>query len=230
MKKVGIICALNQEMAPFLNVIKKQTVVKKARLDFIEGEMDGVPVVAVVCGIGKVNAAIAVQGMIEYFSPDCIIMSGTAGGMDNALKICDVVVCTAALYHDAEAGYLSESYPFILDGILHMDKKLVEIAKRSADKLGQKVCFGLTVSGDKFIDINGRGEIVSAFNPLCVDCETAAAAHVCHIYDVPFLAVRSVSDTEEQHGVEVFRQYLDEAASKAFEVVRGIVSELIKSV
>jgi len=225
MKKVGIICALKEEMAPFLNIIKKQSVIKKAGLDFAEGEMDGVAVVAVVCGIGKVNAAIAAQAMIEHFEPSCVIMSGTAGGIDNALKICDVVICTAALYHDADADFLANSHPFVPNSIFHMDKDLVDTAKRSVQRLGQKVCFGLTVSGDKFIDINGRGDIVAAFNPLCVDCETAAAAHACHIYEVPFVAVRAVSDTEELHGVEVFRQYLDKAAKSAFEVARGIIEE-----
>ena len=56
-----------------------------------EGRLCGVEVVAVVCGVCKVNAAIASQLLIDDFAVGAILNSGTAGGMDPRLRILDTV-------------------------------------------------------------------------------------------------------------------------------------------
>ena len=84
--KIGIICAGERELDPFLDVLKKDRKISKSMLVFHEGEIDQVRVVLVESGICKVNAAIASQILIDTFHVDLIINAGTAGAMDQSLK------------------------------------------------------------------------------------------------------------------------------------------------
>ena len=103
--KVGIVCAGDDELAPFLPVVENCRIVEKARLKFYEGQIHGVEVVALFSGVCKVNAAIASQILIDTFGVDTIINSGTAGGMNPELRIFDTVISTEVCYHDVVTGY-----------------------------------------------------------------------------------------------------------------------------
>ena len=90
--KVGIICAGDREIAPFINHIENVSISEKAMLKLYEGSIHGVNVVALFSGVCKVNAAIATQILIDYFGVNAIINEGTAGGMDVKLQIYDTVI------------------------------------------------------------------------------------------------------------------------------------------
>lgn len=103
--KVGILCAGDDELAPFLSEITEEKVSEKAGLKFYEGKMCGVDVVALFSGVGKVNAAIAhvcyvnavpflaVRSItdtakhsgVEYFEKNCKIASMIARDITAAL-------------------------------------------------------------------------------------------------------------------------------------------------
>ena len=98
--KIGIIGATELEAAPFFDMMENYAVTEKALLRFCEGHIEGTPVVVVFCGVGKVNAALATQILIDTFGCEAVINAGTSGGMDPSLHIFDIVVSERAAHHD----------------------------------------------------------------------------------------------------------------------------------
>ena len=217
--KIGIICALDAELAPFLPHIKESVASTTAQLTFYEGDIGGVQVAAVKCGVGKTSAAIATQLLISKYGVATIINSGTAGGMDTNLGIFDIVVCTESTHHDAQEGTFGGDTQFkCCDNLLGTAKQVVE-------KLSNKAHFGKMVTGDKFIEDDGRAEIIAKHSPLTVDMETASIAHACHVNDVPYIAVRVITDTADSAGLGAFYENLVPAAQIAKDVVLEIIKE-----
>ena len=85
--KIGILCAGDEELAPFLPLISNCKITEKAMLKFHAGQIDSVEVVALFSGVCKVNAAIAAQLLIDVFCVDIIINSGTAGGRSEERRV-----------------------------------------------------------------------------------------------------------------------------------------------
>ena len=98
--------------------------------------------------------------------------------------------------------------------------------RRYAKASPDPVRFGTIATGEAFIEDHRREEICAAFAPLAVDMESAAAAHVCYVNRIPFLSVRTVTDTAEHKGIENFEQNCEKASEKAAEAVMGILEEL----
>ena len=113
--KIGIICAGDEELSPFLPMIKDCKTVEKAMLKFYAGRIDSIEVIALFSGVCKVNAAIGTQLLVDLFSADMIINSGTAGGMDPGLDIFDTVISTEVCYHDVAPDILTEFHPWMTD-------------------------------------------------------------------------------------------------------------------
>ena len=121
--KVGIICAGDEEIAPFLSLIENCKITEKSMLKFHEGIINDVEVVALYSGVCKVNAAIATQILIDTFSVNIIINSGTAGGMDPHLEIFDTVISTEVEYHDVAPEILTEFHPWLEKSSFAADKR-----------------------------------------------------------------------------------------------------------
>ena len=216
MKRIGIICAVERELAPYLKVIESEIISQNAMLTFHEGKINGVCVVALFCGVCKVNAAIATQLLIDKYHVDSVIVSGTAGGMDAELKLLNTVVSTEVCYHDVKGEILTEYHPWLKRPYFSADEKLLLCFKKA---LNGTAHFGRIVTGETFVDTHERQAINDLFKPLCVDMETAAVAHVCHVNSIPFIAVRSISDTASESGTDIFDANCKSASEKSFEAV-----------
>lgn len=227
MGRIGVICAIERELEPYLDVIKTEAVTKNALITFHQGSIADTEVVALFCGVCKVNAAIAAQILIDKYEVDCVIVSGTAGGLDKRLKIGDTVISTEVTYHDVDDEILTEYHPWMPDIYFYADKGLLSVFKKAIlnAKLPQTIYFGKIVTGESFIDKDGRDIINQKYNPLCVDMETAAIAHVCYANRIPYIAVRSVSDTEENSGEDNFSRYCNLASENSFKVVELLLKE-----
>jgi adenosylhomocysteine nucleosidase len=217
-KPTGIICAVERELKPFLEVITNEAIHTHASVTFHEGMIGGTRVIALYSGVCKVNAAIAAQALIDRFDVERVIVSGTAGGMDRRLKIGDTVIATEVAYHDMDEGILTEYHPWMKDIYFYADEHLLSLSKHIVKEhhFPQSVFLGRIVTGEAFIDQDGREQINQRLDPLCVDMETAAIAHVCYANKTPFIAVRSISDTEELSGEENFSRHCDIAAKNSF--------------
>ena len=227
MKKIGILCAGDSELEPFLSHIHSCTVVEKAMLKVHEGELEGIPVAAVYSGVCKVNAAIAAQVLIDCFQVEAVINAGTAGGMEESLQIFDTVVSTQALYHDVEEHILTEFHPWMQTAWFPADQELLEAAKRAALQ-ERNVFFGRMATGEQFITEEHRLEINRKYAPLSVDMETRSIAHVCYVNRIPFLSVRTLTDTAVHSGTENFERNCSQASAISKDFVLSLLRELYK--
>ncbi|WP_242958936.1 5'-methylthioadenosine/S-adenosylhomocysteine nucleosidase [Drancourtella sp. An57] len=132
--KVGILCAGDEEVAPFLPLLNNCKLTEKAMLKFYEGQIDGLEVVTLFSGVCKVNVAIASQLLIDVFGVDLIINSGTAGGMNPDLQIFDTVISTEVCYHDVAKDILTDFHPWMKSVFFKADRELIELSKLAVRK------------------------------------------------------------------------------------------------
>ena len=125
--RIGIICAGEEELAPFLPLINNCKITEKAMLKFYAGQIEGAEVVALFSGVCKVNAAIAAQLLIDVFCVDIIINSGTAGGIEPDLEIFDTVISTEVCYHDVAPDILTEFHPWMKSVFFTADPRLISL-------------------------------------------------------------------------------------------------------
>ncbi len=156
--KIGVIGPTENEIMPFIEEISNKKVENVAMLTFYSGIYKNSNVVALYCGVCKVNAAIATQILIDKFNVTHIIVTGVAGGIDNILNIGDTVISTEITYHDVDEGILTEYHPWMESIYFKTDSKLVELCRAVIDKntFTQKIFFGRIVTGEAFISDNGR--------------------------------------------------------------------------
>lgn len=229
MNKLGIICAVSTEAKPYLDSLKNVTVTDKATLQFTEGNLFGIPTVITDCGIGRVNVAAAVQQLIDVFSADTIVMSGTAGAIDKSLSIGDTVIVTQSVYHDLDIEVFGAYRPFVKDGHFNSDSRLVDVFRKiKPGEISQRIRFGKIATGEVFVAEDGREEIIERFDPLCVDMETAGAAHVCFLNNVPFVAIRSITDTADDSGFDTFETNVKVASQNSFDVFKAAVKYILQ--
>ena len=218
--KTGILFAGDRELAPFLPMIQSVRTTKKAMLTVYEGLVEGVEVAALFSGVCKVNAALAAQILLDEYGCEAVINAGTAGGMEEKLQLFDTVVSTEAAYHDVAPGILTDFHPWMDDVCFQADEKLLSLAKSVA---GERTFFGRMVTGEQFIADEKRGDINARLAPLSVDMETAAVAHVCHVNGIPFIAVRTLTDTADHSGTAAFEENCARAAAVSADFVRRML-------
>lgn len=220
--KIGIIGPSETEIGRLIEQIELRSVKIKGNIHFYEGELNGIKIVSVVSGICKVNAAVITSMLISDFEVTNIMILGVAGGISSDLKVNDIVVSTRVAYHDVEPRFLIEEPPFMKSKYFIADKEMVNNIKKI---LGESIYrpdtfYGKIVTGESFIKEEGRLDIIEKFNPLCVDMETAAVSHVCFIFNIPFVAIRTISDTT---GVDFHENFI-KTANKSIDVVMHILN------
>lgn len=226
--KVGIICAGDTELAPFLPIIQDCVITEKAMLKIYEGKIEGIDIVTLFSGVCKVNAAIATQILINTYHVDLVINAGTAGGMDPKLDIFDTVISTEVAYHDVHEEILTEFHPWMENVFFKADEELLKLSEKAVAKLNTdyRIVWGRMVTGEAFITDEGREEINEQFAPLTVDMETGSIAHVCYVNQVPFIAIRSITDTPSHSGSEYFEENCEKASVIAKEITVALLAEI----
>ena len=224
MKRIGILCAGDAELAPYLAKMDKYSIIEAAMLKFYKGQLKEKEIIAVSSGVCKVNAAIAAQLLIDRFHGDCIINSGTAGGMNKTVQIFDTIIAQRTAYHDVAQGILTDFHPCLPSVFFPSSLQLLEAAEKCRPQVKTPLLFGTIVTGETFVTKETQRDRINAkFEPLAVDMESAAIAHVCYVNRIPFLAVRTITDTPEFSGLAHFEQNCKTAA----EIAAAVVFELI---
>ena len=175
--------------------------------------MNGVEVVLLRSGIGKVNAAMSTTILLDKYTPDFVINTGSAGGTDESLNVGDIVISTEVRHHDVDVTAFDYEYGQVpqLPPAFLADEGLIKIAEEGAKELQDvQVVQGLIASGDTFVNelhvvenIRGKFTVVKA-----VEMEAAAIAQVCYQFGVPFVIIRSLSDIAGKESNITFDQYL----------------------
>lgn len=220
---IGIIAATEFEITPFLQRLADVKTTTNTMLCFHEGTYGDIPVVALFCGVCKVNAAIAAQVLISAYGVNKVIMIGVAGAIDTSLNILDTVISKEVAYHDVENEILVRFHPWMERPYFIVDQDLLNTVML-ANANDKTVLAGKIVTGEAFIDQDGREAIIRKYNPQCVDMETASVAHVCYVNQIPFIAIRSISDTPHESGNESFAKYARAAAGKSVQVLDRYLS------
>lgn len=199
-KVIGIIGAMDEEVAKFKACLEDVTVTSVANMEFHEGRFADKKVVIVRSGIGKVNAGICAQILIDRFGVSAIINTGIAGSLRGEINIGDVVLSSDALQHDVDAvafGYELGVIPRMEVSDFVADEKLIEAAKDACKKAlpDVGVHVGRVVSGDQFVSDKSKKEWISQqFSGYCTEMEGAAIAQAAYLNQVPFLIIRAISD------------------------------------
>ncbi len=195
---------------------------------FITGVIGNNTVVLTQCGIGKVNAAIGTTELINRFRPDAVISTGVAGGASTDLNVQEVVVATEACYHDAYCG--SEcAYGQIIGAPARFACDASMLAKATALDCETKITAGLIVTGDWFVDAREKmSDILSHFpEAQAVDMESAAIAHTCSQYGIPFISFRIISDIPlKDNKAEMYYNFWETIADNSFNVTKTFLESL----
>jgi len=234
---VGIIGAMEDEVGFLRNAMEKSEAVQIGCFEFFTGKLEGREAVLLKCGIGKVNAAVGCALLINRFNPDFIINTGSAGGIDTALHFGDVIISSGLLYHDVDVtgfGYAPGQLPG-LPQIFPADESLVEKARQAVDELKREEVLpaslnhlqGLIGSADTFMCEPEKANAVRRLFPgiAAVEMEGAAIAHCCHLFSVPSLVIRALSDIVGEESPVKFYEFLPVASKHSAEIVRRIVQK-----
>ena len=224
--KIGIIVAMHKELELLLPLLQNSEESRMGGCEFHRGKVGRHDVIAMQCGIGKVNAAIGTLTLVNSFLPDFVINSGVAGGADSTVNVMDVVAGARVAYHDVWCGPESELGQ--VQGLPLYFKGAHRLLDLVPDREG--IHKGLICSGDQFIDtIDAVKRIKGNFpDVMAVDMESGAIAQVCHLNKVPFLALRVISDSPGASHDNT-RQYLDfwtDAPQETFNLVKDIITRL----
>lgn len=232
MKKVGIIGAMEIEVAGLKADMNIQREIRKAGMDFCEGILKGQPVVVVRSGIGKVNAAICTQILVDDFQVDAVINTGIAGSLNAQIDIGDIVISTDVVHHDMDAvnfGYEPGQIPQMDVFSFTADSRLAELAEKVCTEVNPeiKVFHGRVVSGDQFIaDKAVKDRITGLFHGYCTEMEGAAIAQAAYLNDVPFVIIRAISDKADDSASEDYPVFEKKAAQHCVRLVEGVLETL----
>ncbi len=154
--KLGIIGAMDVEVAHLKKVMTIESTLKKCSMEFCEGTLEGLDVVVVRCGIGKINAALCTQILVDDFNVDAVLNTGIAGSLNNDIEVGDMVVSENVVHHDfdlAPFGYKRGQLPGFKGVGFKADKQLVKLVTDVIDELDMCGLFtGTICSGDQFVD------------------------------------------------------------------------------
>ena len=230
--KIGIIGAMEVEVATLKSNMTVKNTVKKASMEFYEGTIGNTEVVVVRSGIGKVNAGICVQILIDLFGVTHVINTGIAGSLNADINIGDIVLSTDACYHDVDVtvfGYKKGEIPQIGAATFEADKALREKAKASIKKAAPDIGVfeGRVCRGDQFISsAEVKDAIIKEHGGLCTEMEGAAIAQASYLNNTPFLIIRAISDKADG-GAEVdYPTFEAKAAKDCAAIVMEIIAEL----
>lgn len=230
--RIGIIGAMEEEIIKLRSLMRDEEVTKKAGMKFSHGELYGKDVVVVKSGIGKVNAAICAQILIDDYKVDRIINTGVAGALYSKLNIGDIVLSSDAMYHDFDVtgfGYLEGVIPRMETSIFPADKDFVEKAREVCEKVNKdiNVYIGRIVSGDQFISApDKKQELVEKFEGYCAEMEGAAIAHVAYLNRIPFFVMRAISDKADGSATSDYRVF----EISAIEHTMLLIEELLREI
>ena len=227
---LGIIAAMSEELEPLLNDMELKAKKTIANITFNEGNVYGQDVVAVVCGIGKVNAAICTQILASIYKVDKIINIGVAGGVHKDIYPGDVVIADSLVEHDFDCSVFGDAVGQIprMDTFdFKADSSLVEKAKEACNKLDHINSFvGRIVSGDQFISsIEKVQYLEKEFSALSCEMEGASIAHVCYSNGIPFVIIRSISDNANNGAHMDFEKFTPIAVKNSTAILKEMLSK-----
>ncbi|EHQ59578.1 adenosylhomocysteine nucleosidase [Paenibacillus dendritiformis C454] len=228
---IGIIGAMDEEIERLLQAAQEVEEVKVTGMTFYRGNLAGQPVVICKSGVGKVNAAVTTQVLIDRFGAKQVLFTGVAGAIHPELNIGDIVISTYCMHHDMDVtalGFEPGVIPFQETSRFEADGALIQLAEQvCAELFPGRYLKGGVLSGDQFIA--SRDKVKALFETFpgsaCTEMEGAAVAQVCHIHAIPFVIIRSMSDKADGSAHVNFAEFTVEAALHSYQIIERMVSQ-----
>lgn len=234
MKRIGIIGAMEIEVNQLKKNMAVTSVKKIAGMEFCEGTYGKTEIVIVRSGIGKVNAAVCTQILVDCYQVSAVINTGIAGGLYNDINIGDIVVATEALQYDMDAtgfGYEKGVIPQMPVSVFESDKVLREKAVQLCRKVNPDICVyeGRVISGDCFVSENEKKkELWENFKGYCTEMEGAAIAQTAYLNQIPYLVIRAISDKADGSATVDYNTFEAKAVEHTVHLMDALLTELGK--
>ena len=230
MRCIGIIGAMDDEVAGLKEYMQDVKITRKASMDFYEGILEGRRAVVVRSGIGKVNAAVCAQILVDEFQAEVIINTGIAGSLNNEINIGDIVISTDLVQHDMNAvafGYPAGQIPQMDVFSFQGDEVLRKVAVQACREVNPDIHVyeGRVVSGDQFVSSQEKKEwLIRNFKGSCTEMEGAAIAQAAYLNGIPFLIIRAISDKADNSATMDYpafeAQAIDHSVNLMLEMIR----------
>lgn len=219
-KSIGIIAAMKEEMQEIKNIMTDIEEIRYKNVIFYKGKLISKDCILVQSGVGKVNAARTTQLLIDKFDIKEVINVGSAGGIKDNINYGDIIIGKELVQHDFDITAFGHDKGYITDlgKTFYSNQELVNKSYDVMKKISNNqynIYIGNVASGDKFFtDMSETEIIVKEFNSDCVEMEGAAIAQVCHLEEVPFICIRSISDSPNGNNNVEFDKYLQMASKR----------------
>lgn len=228
--KLGIIGAMEQEIETLLCKMEAVSTQTYAGSAFYEGQLEGLNVVVVRCGIGKVNAALCAQILCDRYAVTHLVNTGIAGSLCAQLDIGDIVISHDVMHHDVDCsvfGYAAGQVPG-MPVSYSADSLLIKLAQEAAEAIHPGHCrIGKVASGDQFVcSAEKKDSIISATAALCTEMEGAAIAQTAYRNGVPFVILRAISDKADNSADMDYPTFERQAAHRCAELTQVFARKL----
>lgn len=230
--KLGIIGAMELEVETLLQTMENKVSANIAGSAFHQGQLHGLEVVVVQCGVGKVNAALCAQILCSCFHVTHLVNTGIAGSLSAALDIGDLLVSRDAMYHDFDCvhfGYPFGRVPGMDLTAFPADETMIRYASAAAEKVHPgHVTIGRVASGDQFVaDKAVKEQIIARTGGLCTEMEGCAIAQTAYRNGVPFVILRAISDKADDSAEMDYPTFERIAAHRCAEVTMLLAGQLL---
>lgn len=233
MVKLGMIGAMEPEVELLRSRLEAPRSTARCGRTFYEGRLNGLPVVVVVCGVGKVNAALCVQLLADLFGVTHLLNTGIAGSLDPSLDIGDMVVSRDAMYHDFDVtafGYPKGQVAGLPVEAFPADEQLRALALQACQAVHPGHCReGRIASGDQFIcRAEQKREIINVTGAVCTEMEGAAIAQAAYLNRLPFVILRAISDKADESAemdYPTFEHLAARRSAAVAEALAGLLTE-----
>lgn len=229
---LGIIGAMEKEVAELKEKMEIEEVVEMAAMIFCRGKLEGKEAVVVRSGIGKVNAAICAQILVDHFHVDTLINTGIAGSLDAQIDIGDMVISTDAVEHDMDTSIFGDpvgQIPQMDTFSFPADENLIRLAKKVNEEVNPDIhtWTGRIVSGDQFVaSAEVKEKLVRLFGAKCTEMEGAAIAHAAYLNKVSCVIIRAISDKADNSAQMDYPAFEELAIRHSVRLVCALASRM----
>ena len=222
MNKIGIIFAMYEELEEMLKLVKLNKINKIYDLDFYECTINDKECILVESGVGKVNASRSTQVLIDNYSPNYILNVGVAGGIDDRLNVCDIVVSDKLVQYDFDITAFNHDMGYIPNTGVYIssDRNMLKYIKNNYD-----VKIGNIASADRFVtneEISKK--LYHDFNAYAVEMEGASIAQVCYLCNKPFIVIRCISDIPGDNNKMNYEEFLESSSDKVSKLLYDVLT------
>jgi adenosylhomocysteine/aminodeoxyfutalosine nucleosidase len=227
--RIGILGAMQEEITPLLEYFQTYETVQYAGNEYYKVRYKTIELVIAYSKIGKVFASLTASTLIQHFECEKILFTGVAGAINPDLKIGDLVIADKLCQHDVDITAFGHPWGYIPSGKIYYETSsdLVEIAQKAAEESGTKITLGTIATGDQFVtEMNKKQFILDVFKADALEMEGAAVAVVCDAFQIPFLVLRSISDTADHSADVDFDTFLKNASYNSSQLIIKIIDKL----